>query len=175
MENNERASILDSLLTGRDALAASLRGVTDELAIRTPGQDRWSILQCLDHVAVVEDYLFGQIVIATEADGAVGSPEREARIRERAADRSRPIAAPAEGTPSGRFATVAEALNHFLESRARTIEFVETTAADLRMQVTTHPLIPKVNCYEVLLMIAAHPHRHAQQIAEIRAALESGA
>jgi hypothetical protein len=37
--------------------------------------------------------------------------------------------------------------------------------------MTTHPLIPVVNCYEMLLMMAAHPLRHAKQIEEIRAAL----
>jgi hypothetical protein len=28
-----------------------------------------------------------------------------------------------------------------------------------------------VNCYEILLMIVVHPRRHAEQIAEIKAAL----
>ena len=33
------------------------------------------------------------------------------------------------------------------------------------------PIIGTVNCFETLLMIAAHPLRHANQIEEIRAAL----
>jgi hypothetical protein len=30
-----------------------------------------------------------------------------------------------------------------------------------------HPLLGPANCYEILLIIAIHPHRHVQQIREI--------
>jgi len=62
-------------------------------------------------------------------------------------------------------------LQGFLAARERTIRFVENCNEDLRAQSTTHPILGTVNCYEVLLMIAVHPHRHAKQIAEIKAAL----
>jgi hypothetical protein len=38
---------------------------------------------------------------------------------------------------------------------------------DLRRELTSHPLIGVVNCYEILLMMAVHLHRHARQIEEI--------
>jgi hypothetical protein len=51
---------------------------------------------------------------------------------------------------------------------------VEGFSDDLRFWLTDHPLIPgPVNCYEILLMMSVHPVRHAEQIAEIRAALAS--
>ena len=164
--------MLENLARGRDALAQAVNGVSEEMAVRRPGEDRWSILQCVEHVAVVEDYLFGQIGVATAADTETTNLRRERLIRERAADRSRKIEAPAEGRPTGRFATLAGAMAHFLEARAGTIRFVECSTGDLRMQVTGHPILGQVNCYETLLMISAHPHRHAGQIAEIRSSLE---
>jgi len=39
------------------------------------------------------------------------------------------------------------------------------------MRTAHHPLIGDVNCYETLLIMAIHPHRHAPQIQEIRDAL----
>jgi hypothetical protein len=89
---------------------------------------------------------------------------------ERAADRSRPVAAPEMAHPHRRFQSLDEALGAFHSARAGTVLFVERFDGDLRCWITDHPLIPgPVNCYEILLIIAAHPARHAKQIEEIRA------
>lgn len=59
---------------------------------------------------------------------------------------------------------------HFLASRESTIQFAANCTEDLRSKLTTHPLLGTVNCYETLLLMAAHPLRHAKQIQEIKAA-----
>jgi hypothetical protein len=99
------------------------------------------------------------------------SQQRETLIRERGLDRTRPVESPEVARPTGRFPTLAEAIQHFIVARNRTIGFVENSSEDLRRKITTHPLIGTVNCYETLLMIAAHPHLHAEQIQEIKIAL----
>jgi hypothetical protein len=101
----------------------------------------------------------------------VGSETREQRIRARAPDRSRPVAAPETAIPTGRFRSVDTALRAFVVSRGRTLRFVQGCTDDLREKVAQHPILGPVNCYEMLLMMAAHPRRHAAQIAEVRAAL----
>lgn len=172
MRPEEKQEMLQALESGRQALLRVLEGVSEETASRPPAPERWSILQCVEHVATVEAYLFGQIAAAQEAAPLVNE-KREAAIRERAPDRTRAVSAPEGARPAGRFATVAEALEQFLHSRARTTQFVEDCQSDLRCRITTHPLLGTVNCYETLLLMAAHPARHAAQIAEIRAALSS--
>jgi uncharacterized damage-inducible protein DinB len=172
MQPHEKQEMLASLADSREALADALQGVTEEIAGRQTDPARWSIRQCVEHVAIAEDYLFGQIGSAAEADEPMGNLAREARIRERGADRKKPMPAPEQARPAGRFATLAQALQHFLDSRERTMQFVESCTADLRARITRHPIIGTVNCQEVLLMMAAHPRRHAEQIAEIRAALQ---
>lgn len=164
--------MLAALAAGRQALVDAVEGVTEEVAERSPGPDRWSVRECVEHLAVAEAYLFGQIEIATRVEAPIANPRREALIRERGADRNRRVPAPTEGLPTGRFAGIAEALQAFLDRRARTIAFVEGCAADLRARITTHPIIGTVNCQEMLLMMAAHPERHARQIAEIRKEVE---
>jgi hypothetical protein len=55
------------------------------------------------------------------------------------------------------------------------MHWLKEFAGDLRVWGTDHPLIPgTVSCYEILLLIAAHPERHARQVREIRNDLESG-
>lgn len=175
MEPHEKQEMVAALAAGRQALVDALDGVTEEAAARSPGPDRWSIRQCVEHVAIAESYLFDQIETATAAEAPMANPRREALIRERGADRNRRLPAPAAGVPTGRFAGVADALRAFLDCRSRTISFVENCAADLRARITTHPIIGTVNCQEMLLMMAAHPERHARQIAEIRQEVEHAA
>jgi hypothetical protein len=76
--------------------------------------------------------------------------QREALIVARGLDRTRMVQSPEVGIPTGRFATLSDALRHFLESRERTIRFVENCTDDLRAGLTSHPIIGIVNCYEIL-------------------------
>jgi hypothetical protein len=57
----------------------------------------------------------------------------------------------------------------FDATRAQVVQWVENCTVDLRQMMTDHPLIEgPVTCKEILVMIAAHPARHAKQIAECR-------
>jgi hypothetical protein len=175
MEAHEKQKLLADLESGRQALLDVLSGMTEDFAGRTPAHGRWSVLECVEHLAVSEDYLFGQIVAAQSGEPMVNE-KREALIVARGLDRTRPVQSPEVGRPAARFATLAEAVRGFLASRERTIRFVENCGEDLRAKLTTHPIITgSVNCQEMLLMIAVHPHRHVKQIEEIKAAWLSAA
>jgi len=168
MEPKEKTELLEWLERGRKTFHAAVDGVPDADAARCPGPGQWSVLDCAEHVAVVEQYLYNRLLEGQSDAGAVIPPGREALIRARAADRSRKVPAPESAVPSGRYQTLAEALAAFEEARGRTLCFVEKCDEDLRGKVTTHPILKTATCYETLLMMAAHPERHARQIAEIR-------
>src|SRR5262249_12715790 len=91
---------------------------------------------------------------------------RENAIRKRGRDRSNRINAPDVAVPRGRFSSLEDARDHFVSTRSRTIEVVEACRDDLRGRSSSHPLIGEMNCYELLLILASHPHRHAEQIRE---------
>lgn len=171
MTAHEKEQILADLETGRKAILAVLDGVSEDVAAQAPAPGRWSMLECVEHLAVSEDYLLSQIAASRPSDRAVANPEREARIVAAGLDRTRAFASPEVGKPTGRFRTMEEAIRHFLAARERTIRLVESCQDDLRLKLTSHPIAGTVNCYEVLLMIAAHPRRHAEQIKEIRTAV----
>lgn len=173
MEESERQEILQELKTGRDALREALAGVGEHLAIRRPSPGRWSILECVEHVAVSEQFLLSRLTKASRSDSSHGSRIREKAIKDRGLDRTRPGESPEVARPNGRFRSLNEALSSFDSARTETTHFVEAFGDDLRSWLTDHPLIPgPVNCYEILLLMSIHPVRHAKQIAEIRAALE---
>jgi hypothetical protein len=58
MKPAEKIQVLVDLESGRKSLLDALNGVTDEIARRSPGPGKWSILECVEHVAVAEDFLF---------------------------------------------------------------------------------------------------------------------
>jgi len=171
MDSHDKTEILDALRRGQQAFLEASEGVPEDLAARSPAPGRWSALECAEHVAVSEDFLFSLLIEARPAGVPVVNPQREAGILARGADRTHPGVSPEVVRPTGRFSTLADALRHFLQSRAETIQFVETCAEDLRSRLTTHPLLGPVNGYETLLLMAVHPHRHARQIDEIGAAV----
>ncbi len=83
--------------------------------------------------------------------------------------------APDPVRPGSGSTTLAEAVEEFKAARRETLEFVDDFRGDLRWRAAQHPLIARpVNCFEMLLLMAMHPRRHALQIAEIRRTLESG-
>ena len=165
MTDEERRELLAELAAGTQVLMKALEGVTEPG--RRPAPERWSVLETVEHVARVEEYLLTRLLAATDADPMV-DPAREHRIRRHAATRSRRVPAPDGVVPDGRYATLDEALAAYQSSRAETVRYVERSAGDLRAKITSHPLLGKVNCYETLLLMAAHPRRHADQIVETR-------
>jgi len=168
METREREDLLVKLRIGRSELLAVLADVNDEFAARIPSPGSWSILNCVEHLAISEEYLFSQIGSSQSSDAPPLNRLREAVIVARGMDRTKTVQSPEVGLPIGRFATLSEALQYFLKVRERTIQFVEQCTDDLRCKRTSHPLIGEVNCQEVLLMISVHPRRHVKQIEEIK-------
>ncbi len=170
MTQNERQEILTSLKKGSAALLDALHSVTESLAERVPALERWSILQCIEHVALGENFLFSLIRTAKLTNAPLINEQHEILIDTRGADRSVRRESPPDALPRGSFSTLHEALQSFLASRERTIRFVSTNVEDLRSRITSHPLLGTVNCHEILLLMAVHPARHAKQIEEIKAA-----
>ena len=171
MQPHEKAGILQELATGRDAFLEALRGLPEGLAAINSGSGRWSVVQCVEHVAVSEDFLLSRIIPAQSSGAPVVNQKREAAILARGADRATPVISPEVGRPRGRFATLADAVGSFLATCEQTVRFIEACGEDLRARPMTHPLLGPINCHEALLLIAVHARRHASQIREIRTAL----
>ncbi len=154
----------------RDAIVADTKNLTPAQWNFKAAPDKWSVALTLEHIALAEDDLF-QLVTDKVMKSPAGAPDRDiakmdAMVIAMVPDRSTKRQAPPELVPNGRW-TPAETLDHFLKSRARTIEFMRATP-DLRQHVMDSPLGP-MDAYEWLLFIAAHSERHTKQILEVEA------
>ena len=169
MTQPEREFINRHLVGGRDALFAAIAGVSPAQSCFRTGTDRWSIGDCVEHVAITEDVLFDLIMRGAENPAGVAlSPDKDARLAAVIVDRSRKFPAPEAVRPAGRFASVADAAEHFRASRERSLAFARECADDLRCRFTIHPLLAEIECWRCLVLLALHPARHAAQIEEIK-------
>jgi hypothetical protein len=155
----------------RDAVVASVSGLSDAQLHFKSAPDRWSVAECLEHIALAEDFLFGNVTGNVMKAGP-GSADRDfakadAAVLAMIPDRSHKAQAPPQLVPTGRW-TPDETLKHFLASREKTIEFMKT-APGLRAHVVDSPIGQPLDAYEWLLFIAAHSKRHTEQIDEVKA------
>ncbi len=170
VEDLNRNEILRLLDEGMNQLQASLAGVDPDLAVRKLEPQQWSIVDCVEHLAASEAVLLGLLRVAIPCSESHEDRTREAKFQALALNRERRIEAPDLVKPPGVCGSLAQALQGFQAVRRETVEFVAQFPGDLRWSLAQHPMITRpVNCYEMLLLIALHPRRHAQQIAQTRA------
>jgi hypothetical protein len=146
-------------------------GLSETHAKTSPAVDRWSVLQCVEHVTTVEERILGYLERASRLDSPLIDPKKEADLLARVTDRTSRAQAPETVRPSGRFASLAEAVAGFNAARTRTISFAVERAAELHTLAWKHPRFGDMNGREALMVMAGHARRHAEQIREARAGL----
>ncbi len=133
--------------------------------------DRWSVAEVVEHLALAEAFLM-QLITERVMKAPAGAPDRnvkeiDAFVLATIPDRTNKAQAPGPLVPTGRW-TPKEALDRFLQSRDKTIEFTKSTP-DLREHVIDSAVGKPLDAYEWLLFIGAHSKRHTAQIKEVKA------
>jgi hypothetical protein len=138
--------------------------------------DRWSIAECADHIALSESFIFG--VVSEKVMKAPLTPEKRSatagkddKLVAMLQDRTHKATAPEPLDPTKTVLTPEESTKRFLESRAKTEEFIKTTQEDLRDHMFDHPAPPigTLDAYQWVLLISGHTRRHTLQILEVKA------
>lgn len=165
---SDQDQLLASLNAGRGEFLAAVEGMTDEQAATKAAGGGWSALECVEHVAAVETLALRRLATQSAAIQEEWSRQREPVLYELVATRSQKLNAPEFVRPTGRYPTLGDAVGAFLDAREHTLRWVEKCDFDLRRRTVEHPTFGPVSAYEFILIIAAHPARHARQIQEGR-------
>jgi uncharacterized damage-inducible protein DinB len=168
----EKERALQYLERTKQGVLDATKGLSDAQWNFKAGTDRWSIAQCVEHIAAAEDFIRGMVVEKVMVAPAV--PGRDLKKTDDAVvamipDRSKKAQAPEPLVPTNRFGSPDGSLKHFIESRTQTEDFLKTTPG-LRDHAVDSPLGAKLDGYEFVLFIAAHSERHTKQILEVKAA-----
>jgi len=167
----DKEKALAYLETSKKGVLAATRGLSQAQWNFKPAPDKWSVAECMEHIAAAEDYIRG--MVEQNVMKAPAAPDRDiakidAGIMAMVPDRSNRVQAPEPLRPTNRFGNPDSSVKHFVESREKTEVFLKNTA-DLRGHAADSPLGTKWDAYEFVLLIAAHSERHTKQIEEVRA------
>jgi hypothetical protein len=147
-------------------LIARLSGLSDETARSRPAQDRWSVLEIVEHILLVDARFRARIEEGERLSAPHSDPTHEAALLKFVIDRTQKREAPEASRPQGRLRSVQEAL-HALENNLQINRaFVARYGPDARCIEWEHPRFGRCTGYEGLLIIAGHTRRHVAQIEE---------
>lgn len=168
----DRERAVKYLETTRKNILAATEGLSEAQWNFKSAPDRWSVAEVTEHIAAAEDMLFN--LTAEKVMKAPPRPEGEdvkaidEMVLTKVSDRTNKVQAPEPLRPTNRYGSPEEALKHFVESRDRTIAFMQKTD-DLRAHAVDSALGKKLDAYQWILFISAHSERHTKQINEVKA------
>lgn len=173
LSRKEKKFAVNYLEETRDDLFNTVSGLTENQFNFKPAGERWSIRECIQHIALSEVNL-RQMVDASLNQPA--NPEKKGEIKatddqmiKMFTDRTGKFNAPETLKPEkSSFATATDALQNFKMNRDKLIKFVKNTKVDLRSHISPSPG-GMLDAYQWVLAIGAHSNRHTQQIAEVKA------
>jgi hypothetical protein len=167
----EKDRAVQYLESTKKGVLEATKGLSEAQWNFKPAPDRWSVAQVMEHIAISEDFI--RNITTEKVMVAPPEPGRDLKKNDDAVlamvpDRSHKAQAPEPLVPSNQFGSPDGAIKHFVESRAKTEEFVKTTAG-MRDHAIDSPMGMKLDAYEFVLLIAAHSERHTKQILEVKA------
>lgn len=134
--------------------------------------NRWSIVDVMEHIAIVEINIFAFIEKSLEKST---DPSRrdEIRVTDKQivgiiTNRNGKVEAPEPVRPFGKYSDAQSAREAFHNHQIKVVDFVQTTAADLRHRYWRHLVVGLVDLYQAIVLTTAHTQRHLLQIEEIR-------
>jgi uncharacterized damage-inducible protein DinB len=173
LTQKERKFATDLLKETENGVEAAVSGLTEAQLNFKPAPDKWSVADCVKHIAASEKMLREML------DGGLkqpANPEKRSEVKatdeqivKKMEDRSTKVKTvdPLKPENTG-FKTAEEALASFRENRESLIKFINETQDDMRNHVLALPM-GTMDSYQVVLFIAAHSNRHLQQINEVKA------
>ena len=165
--------ILPLLDESRAFFHSTVSAVPETEAARRLTPEAWSIAGIVEHIVLAERALLSRLDNAEKSADYLCDPDRETQMMANLRNRSTRISAPERAWPAGRFGTLAEALDQFSAAREKTIRFAREHEPELYHLRVAHPFFGMVNGAEMLIIIASHSSRHADQIIEIRSGYDT--
>jgi hypothetical protein len=173
MTPQERDLLLDLLVSSQQALIAAVVRLTPDQWTFTLDDDRWSIAQCAEHLALSEEALLGMVrgqilespaapektAMARGRDGIVVAAMRDRAQRRKTFD----FLVPRSSAPAP-----AHFIDGFLTRRAATLQFVRETEKALHHHFAPLGPLGDLDGYQWLLLLASHTERHVAQIEEVK-------
>jgi uncharacterized damage-inducible protein DinB len=170
--------VVEALDSRRAELTRAVNEVPTSARDRRPSEDRWSVAEVLEHLALVEENIPQRVkaLVTEQRTNGLGAERESTSIAETIdsafmLDRSKKrVAREAMQPRSG--VDAAAAWTRLERARQVTHETLrELDGVALSDVSAPHPALGSLNGYQWFLFLAAHEGRHTAQIREITAAI----
>jgi hypothetical protein len=169
MTNEDREHLLVHFEMTTQMLAEQVRGLSPAQLEYKASPDRWSIRECVSHLAVAEPDYWRDLMAAVKAAPDMAgkkSANTDADIMWYGIDRVVHTKTGGGHEKVDTYKDLGVALAKFQALRATMIEYIKTTSDDLRAHSFGKP--ESIDCWQWMLEISTHAERHIQQIREIK-------
>ncbi|TGB03861.1 DinB family protein [Halobacillus salinus] len=143
--------------------------ISDEEAKKKPAEDRWSILEVLEHLYLMEQLVVYQINRAIKEGDIQQTPEKPI---ENTTDRGYKVEAPEAVQPKGEFTSIQDAKDGLEKTREATLFLVHNKDKEtLENRAFPHPAFGDMNLEQWVEFIGWHELRHLDQMKEVKQAI----
>ena len=173
VSKKERKSGIGMLKDTRDAAISATKGLSEAQLNYKAAPEKWSVKECMYHISGAEKLLWSMFEGTMKLPA---NPEQRSEIKlsdeevvKMVQDRTKKAQAPEPIQPKNTgFTSLVTAVEDFKKSRGEHIKYLKNSTEDLRNHVLQLP-VGYIDCYQLLLFIAAHSNRHTQQMNEVKA------
>lgn len=170
--------VLARLDQSRESLRSALASMADADRRRRPSPERWSGVEIVEHVGLVDRRFTAMLAEELTAARAAGlGPETQARlplpepVARALGDRTAPRTAPDPARPSGALDEAAAWVAATSARDAFRLLIAGCEGLALSRVVHAHAFFGTLDIYQWVELIAAHEERHARQVREVAAQL----
>ena len=173
LSKKERKFAGDFMKSTKMAVSDAIKGLSTAQLDYKPATDRWSVKECVYHIAISEKNLWAMLETSMKAP-ATPEKKKEVKVTDEQVikmieDRTNKVKTfPTFEPQNTGYKTLDEAMNDFKTTRAARIKYIKATSEDLRNHFVQMPFV-LLDCYQLCLMIAANTDRHIQQLNEVKA------
>ncbi|MGR9047285.1 DinB family protein [Halobacillus faecis] len=155
----------------RKELLEFVEEVPEQEASVKPEEDRWSILEVLEHLYLMEQLIVYQINQALKQGDTQQATEKPIH---KTTNRDYKVDAPEAVRPKGEFKTLQEAKEGLKKTREATLFLIHNKEEEtLQNRAFPHPAFGDMNLEQWVEFIGWHELRHLDQMKEVKAHLHT--
>lgn len=173
LTKDEKKMVAKHLHSTLKDLKKSVKGLSEAQLNFKPAPDKWSIKECVYHLAISETNLWGwmQGTLAAPAN-----PEKRASIKmtdmqllNGIEDRTNKVKTTENFEPkNAKWASKEEAMSFLTEERKKHIGYLKNSTDDFRNHVTEQSPLGPIDAFQIVLLMSQHTVRHKKQIEEVK-------
>lgn len=153
----------------REQVLEFVDGVSEEEAVKKPSEGRWSILEVLEHLYLMEQLVVYQINRAIKEGD---TQQVSKKPIENTTNRDYKVEAPEAVQPKGEFKSLQDAKDGLEKTREQTLFLIHNKDKEtLQHRAFPHPAFGDMNLEQWVEFIGWHELRHLDQMKEVKKAL----